>query len=217
MEEPERYYDWMLWALRQEKYKGHTLHAFGDSFTYGYELSDCPTNDDSKKHSMLTYSALFSKHYNMKYKCHAIGGSANNGILRQIKLANIKEEDTCLVMWSYPIRYGIMLNEGWYTLDTEHKEYRWWWDNVDQDPEQCFDRTQDSILSAQAILDKIGCKYIFLFNNIELQNKIQYNNRYVHKHRCLFLPKDHKMINAKDSHPGEVVHESVFNILKEAI
>jgi len=211
----ERHIQYMMRRLKEENYKGRTLHAFGDSYTFGYDLSDCPP--DSEEYSKLTYSALFAEHYNMNYKCHAYGFSANNGILRQIKEANIKHNDLCFIMWSYSTRYSLMFNDGYYSLEYDNRKHRWWWDNVDQHPEQCFDRTQDSILSAQAILDKIGCEYTFLFNNIELQDQIQYNSNYIHQHKCLFLPKDHIMINSHTSHPGDEIHNDVFNILKETI
>ena len=192
-----------------------SLHAFGDSYTYGYELSDCDA-DGQPGHSSLTYSALSAKHLGMDYKCHAIGHSANNGILRQIKLANIRKEDTCLVMWSFSVRFAFMFTseKGWRTINKE--EDRWWWDNVDQQPEQCLDRSIDSILAAETILESNGCSYTFLCNNIELQNEIQYNSKWLDKSKWLFLPKDHKMINSK-KHPFDDVHRDVFNILKERL
>ena len=191
------------------------LHAFGDSFTYGYDLSDCDANG-LPTHSSLTYSALSAKNLGLDYKCHAIGGSSNNGILRQIKLANIKQEDTCLIMWTFSVRYAFMLagEKGWHTIEKD--EDRWWWDNVDQEPGQCLDRSLDSILAAQTILESIGCNYTFLCNNIELQDEIQYNNKWLDKSKWLFLPKDHEMINSK-GHPFDDVHRDVFNILKERL
>jgi len=191
------------------------LHAFGDSFTYGYDLSDCDVNG-LPTHSSLTYSALSAKNLGLDYKCHAIGGSSNNGILRQIKLANIKQEDTCLIMWTFSVRYAFMLagEKGWHTIEKD--EDRWWWDNVDQEPGQCLDRSLDSILAAQTILESIGCNYTFLCNNIELQDEIQYNNKWLDKSKWLFLPKDHEMINSK-GHPFDDVHRDVFNILKERL
>jgi hypothetical protein len=191
------------------------LHAFGDSFTYGYELSDCDA-DGLPNHSYLTYSALYAKHLDIDYICHAVGYGANNGILRQIKLADIHKEDTCLVMWSFSVRFAFMFEgaKGWRTINKN--EDRWWWDNVDQQPEQCLDRSIDSILAAQAILESIGCNYTFLCNNIELQDEIQYNSKWLDKSKWLFLPQNHEMINSK-VHPGDDVHRDVFNILKERL
>ena len=220
----ERHIEYMKRRLKEENYKGHTLHSFGDSFTYGYDLSDCPA--DSENFSKLTYSALFAEHYNMNYKCHAIGASANNGILRQIKLADIKQRDTCLVMWSFAVRYAFMFDgeAGWTSLEMDNPNHAWWWNHIDQEPEQCLDRSIDSILTAQAILDSIGCNYTFLCNNIELQDEIQYNkqilnynSKWVDKSKWLFLPQNHEMINSKEKHPFDNIHKDVFNILKETI
>ena len=191
-----------------------TLHAFGDSFTYGHELSDCPTNTHPS-HSKLTYAALFAKYRQLDYKCHAIGFSANNQILRQIKQADIQPDDSCIVMWSFPVRYALMLEKGYYTLGTWDPNHRWWWENVDQHPEQCLDRSIDSILAAQTIMDSIRCDWLFMCNNIELQEEIQYNSKWLNKFRWLFLPKHHEMINAPDYHPGDSVHKDVFNILRK--
>ena len=192
-----------------------SLHAFGDSFTYGYELSDCDTNGQPG-YSSLTYSALLAKHLNLEYKCHAVGHSANNGILRQIKLSDIRKEDTCLVMWSFSVRFAFMFagERGWNTINKD--EDCWWWDNVDQEPGQCLDRSLDSILAAQTILESIGCNYTFLCNNIELQDEIQYNSKWLDKSKWLFLPQNHEMINSK-GHPFDDVHRDVFNILKERL
>ena len=191
------------------------LHAFGDSFTYGYELSDCDA-DGLPNHSNLTYSALSAKHLNLDYVCHAIGYSANNGILKQIKLADIRKQDTCLIMWSYSIRFAFMFagEKGYRTIEKD--EDRWWWENVDHEPEQCLDRTMDSILAAQTIFKSIGCNYTFLCNNIELQDEIQYNSKWLDKSKWLFLPRNHEMINSK-GHPLDDVHRDVFNILKERL
>jgi len=192
------------------------LHAFGDSFTYGHELSDCPTNT-YPKHSMLTYSALSAKHLGLKYQCHAVGYSSNNGILRQIKLANIHKTDTVMVMWTFAIRFAFMFvgDRGWSTI--EQDEDSWYWKNVDQDPEECLERSLDSILAAQTILDSTGVRYIFLCNNIELQDKIQYNSLWLNKEKWLFLPEKHEMINAVKHHPGDNVHYDVFNRLKDRL
>ena len=193
------------------------LHAFGDSFTYGYELSDCPTNT-YPKHSMLTYSALSAKHLGLKYQCHAVGYSSNNGILRQIKRANIQENDTVMVMWTFAIRFAFMFagERGWSTI--EQGEDSWYWKNVDQTSEECLERSLDSILAAQTILDSIGANYIFLCNNIELQDKIQYNSLWLNKQRWFFLPNDHDMLNhTTASHPGDAIHRDVFNKLKDRL
>tara|TARA_B100000085_G_scaffold264242_1_gene271004 strand:+ start:3469 stop:4065 length:597 start_codon:yes stop_codon:yes gene_type:complete len=192
------------------------LHAFGDSFTYGYELSDCPTNTHPTP-SMLTYSALTANHLGLDYHCHAQGYASNNGILRQIKLADVEFEDTCVVMWTYPVRYAFMFagDRGWRTIAQD--EDRWYWENVDQEPAQCLDRTLDSILAAHRVLNSRRCNYVFLCNNIELQNEIQYNSKWLNNDHWFFLPENHEMLNHTSTHPGDAVHRDVFNILKDRL
>ena len=97
-----------------------TLWAFGDSYTFGYELSDCPTNVEPN-HSHLTYSALVAKHLGYDYKCLAMGYYANNAICRTIieNINNIKQDDLVLVMWTFPIRREFMLDNGLTTIGRE--------------------------------------------------------------------------------------------------
>jgi len=212
----ERHIQYMMRRLKEENYKGHTLHAFGASITYGYDLSDCDING-KPTYSSLTYSALFAKFYNMNYKCHAIGGSSNNGILRQIKLANIKKEDTCFIMWTFAIKHAFMFDgeAGFTTLNMDDPNHAWWWKEIDQSSEICLERTTESILAAQAILDSIKCKYVFLCDNIELQNAMQNSSKWIDKNKWLFLPPNHNMINTRGRHPFDDVHYDVFNLLKE--
>ena len=192
------------------------LFACGDSFTYGHELSDCPSNNHPT-HSMLTYSALTAKHLGTEYVCLAECMAANNSILKQIESADITANDTVLVMWTFAQRYALMLDQGYYTLGLD--EHKWWWTNVDQSSEQCLNRTTDFILAGHQILNKIGCNYIFLCNNIELQNKIQYNTSYIGTERWMFLDKHDEMINHDSPHtlhPGDSVHNSLYKQLVKA-
>lgn len=193
-----------------------TLHAFGDSFTYGHELRDCPTHNFPTP-SKLTYSALLANDMEYEYQCHAMGGMSNNTILRQIKHASISRYDMCVVMWTFSIRHAFMFvgKSGWRTIQQD--EHKWWWNTIDHTPEQCLDRTLDSMLAAQTILNSIGCMYIFLTNNIELQDYVEYNSKWLDKSKWCFLPEKHKMIYSHNGHPKEDVHHDVFQILKEKL
>ena len=97
-----------------------TLWAFGDSYTFGHELSDCPTNVEPN-HSHLTYSALVAKHLGYDYKCLAMGYYANNAIARTIieNIDSITDQDQVLVMWTFPIRREFMLDNGLITIGRE--------------------------------------------------------------------------------------------------
>ena len=120
-------------------------------------------------------------------------------------------------MWSFAIRFAFMFEgeRGWKTIETDDHSNRWYWENVDQHPEQCLDRTLDSILAAQTILNSIGCKYVFLSNNIELQDYVEYNSKWLDKSKWCFLPEKHKKTISIMQHPKEYFHYDVFQILKE--
>lgn len=190
------------------------LFAFGDSFTYGHELSDCPTNTHPT-HSLLTYSALTAKYFNIEYVCGAEGYASNNKISKFIRHAEITKNDLVLVMWTFTDRYSFMFTDsGDRTVGHEDK---WWHTLIDHHPEQRFERTIDHILSAHHILNKIGCRYLFLCNNIELQKDIQYN-KHIDTDKWVFLSEDSKMLNyGFNQHPGDVAHKDVFEILKERL
>jgi len=196
------------------------LHAFGASITYGVELSDCDING-KPTYSSLTYSALSANYLGLDYKCHAIAGYGNNGILRQIKCADLRQEDTCLVMWTNSLRMSFMFTgeKGWRNMmpNDDCIEHVWWWTNIDQNLDICLERTTESILAAQAILDSIKCKYVFLCDNIELQDEMQNSSKWIDKSKWLFLPLNHNMINTRGRHPFDDVHYDVFNILKERL
>ena len=189
------------------------LFAFGDSFTYGYELSDCPTND-YPTHSLLTYSALTAKHLGTEYVCLAEGFASNNKISKFIRHADISKDDVALAMWTFTDRYSFMFTDsGDRTVGHEDK---WWHTLIDHEQEQRFERTIDHILSSHQVLNKIGCKYLFLCNNLELQKEIQYN-KHIDIDKWVFLSNDSKMLNYSNTHPGDEAHKDVFNIIKERL
>lgn len=190
------------------------LFAFGDSYTFGYELSDCPTNTHPT-HSLLTYSALTAKHFNYTYICCAEGGASNNKISKFIRRTDITKDDVVLVMWTFTDRYSFMFTD---TGDrTVTHEDKWWHTLIDHEVEQRFERTIDHILSAHQVLNKIGCKYLFLCNNLELQKEIQYN-KHIDTGKWVFLSTDSKMLkHGRIGHPGDEAHRDVFEILKERL
>jgi len=80
--------------------------AGGCSFTYGSELSD---DDKGKKHSEHSWAYELYKHSRATgdYVCVAKPGSGNSGIARRVfnAVANIKEVEGVVVMWSFNSRY----------------------------------------------------------------------------------------------------------------
>ena len=79
--------------------------AGGCSFTYGSELSD---DDKGKKPSEKSWAHELYKHSKAEeYVCVAKPGTGNSGIARRVfnAVANLKEVEGVVVMWSFNSRY----------------------------------------------------------------------------------------------------------------
>ena len=79
--------------------------AGGCSFTYGSELSD---DDKGKKPSEKSWAHELYKHSTSEnYVCVAKPGTGNSGIARRVfnAVANLKEVEGVVVMWSFNSRY----------------------------------------------------------------------------------------------------------------
>jgi len=78
----------------------------GCSFTFGHELSD---DDQGKKPSEKSWAHGLYRHSKTTgdYVCTAHPGSGNSGIARRVfnAVANIKEVEGVVVMWSFNSRY----------------------------------------------------------------------------------------------------------------
>jgi hypothetical protein len=98
--------------------------SFGDSFTYGTELSDCvdvpPTDlrvlrngsidnngDYSLCYSKRTWPALTAKMLNAEYFCNARSGLSNQGIARSLleNLSDYTPDDLLVINWTYISRW----------------------------------------------------------------------------------------------------------------
>lgn len=100
------------------------LVAFGDSFTFGSELSD----QDDEFHSNLTWSALTAKNLNFEYECMAIGGSSNQGILRSLinyLQYNMKPDCVIAIMWTFTSRfeYHDLKSNDWKNVSSLMEKY----------------------------------------------------------------------------------------------
>ena len=75
----------------------------GCSFTFGHELSD---DHKGKVPSKKTW-AYGLKREGEEYICTAYPGTGNSGIARRVfnAVANIKEVESVVVMWSFNSRY----------------------------------------------------------------------------------------------------------------
>ena len=80
--------------------------AGGCSFTYGSELSDDDKGKKPSEHSWA-YELYKQSKATGDYVCTAKPGSGNSGIARRVfnSVANIKEVEGVVVMWSFNSRY----------------------------------------------------------------------------------------------------------------
>lgn len=85
-----------------------TIRTFGDSFLFGTDLKDAPAShtvdEPWKYYSKLTWPALLSKQFDVKYECFARGGASNSLIAR--KIFQTAEPTTLnVIQWTWIDRY----------------------------------------------------------------------------------------------------------------
>jgi hypothetical protein len=154
------------------------VFAFGDSVTYGHELSDCPTNTYPTP-SNLSYGALVANGLSAEYHCHAMGSYANNAISRKIieALPMLTPNDMVLVMWTFTIRHELLLegDAGWCSLSPQgtmpiEKEY---FKYIDIAPHYHIGKTLKEIYISQQLLTAASIPHIFVSSVTDLSQEIQ--------------------------------------------
>jgi hypothetical protein len=92
--------------------------SFGDSFTYGNDLSDWQEEEIGipGRPSYLTWPALLAKYLNLDYKCCASPGASNSTILRTILSTDIKKTDLVIANWTWINRWDFYNGNAWSTL-----------------------------------------------------------------------------------------------------
>ena len=147
--------------------------AFGDSYTFGYDLSDF--NDDDPRPSNLTYPALIAKHLGYDYECKAMGYYSNEAIARTIieNIDKITDQDLVLVMWTFPIRREFLMEDvGLTTIgrSADHEFAKHYLKHVDVNPGTMIDLSLRQIFLAQELLK--GKDYFFLSADTDLAKAI---------------------------------------------
>ena len=110
------------------------LIAFGDSFTWGTDLSDefillNNTETDAtlmkrygklpNKFSKLTWPSLIANDVGVDYMCHAIPGSSNQTIAREFlsNVSNISNDDMVVINWTWINRWDFYNSDNeWETI-----------------------------------------------------------------------------------------------------
>ena len=96
------------------------VFAFGDSFTRGDELADCPTQsvDNSWSHSNQTWPAIIANILGIEYDCRSCGGRGNQWISNQVnRFIDFKNNCLFIVNWTYFGRFDFLDHEDkWSTI-----------------------------------------------------------------------------------------------------
>ena len=212
--------------------------AFGDSFTYGHELSDCPTNN-YPTHSKLSYAALTAAHLSREYDCKAVGAYANNAISRRIldSLDTIDNTDLVLVMWTYPIRREFLLQGdlGFRNITPQDNfEFaKTYFRYLDCNPAYLISESLKEIYIAQSVLNAKSINYVFISTDTGLSTAVQTKDlsygklcSEINSNRWLFLEnnlgfadwaKDELKLVFGNRHPPDIAHKVLFNKLIEKI
>jgi hypothetical protein len=154
------------------------VHAFGDSFTFGHELSDCPTNVETN-YSNLTYAALTATELNKEYCCYAVGAYANNAITRRLieNINDIDSEDLVLIMWTFPHRREFLLDGelGFRSVNTNgnHEFDKNYFKFIDTNPQWHLRETLKEIYIAQTLLKEKNIKHIFLSATTDISQALK--------------------------------------------
>jgi len=83
------------------------IRSFGDSFTFGTDLSDCDGTGDSTKASQLTWPALVSKELGLEYVTNSMGGTGNL-VLVFGAMCLPQKTDFVMINWTYVDRLDNM-------------------------------------------------------------------------------------------------------------
>jgi hypothetical protein len=148
------------------------LISFGDSFTFGSELSD---DNGTQTPSMFSWAALIAKKLNLDYKCEAWPGICNQTILRLLInyfATNDASNSAVAIMWSFTSRYE------YHSLkENNWKQVSWPMVDTDADAKDYYKLIGDNeinelytscicFLTAQNILKTKSIPYVFTIADV---------------------------------------------------
>jgi len=99
-----------------------SLFSFGDSFTYGTELSDCINN-----YSRKTWPSLVANKLGLSYDCYAYGGTGNQQIAYHVvdifSKSIYKNRNLYVINWTWIERFDYIDidSDRWQTIHPRHE------------------------------------------------------------------------------------------------
>lgn len=204
------------------------LWAFGDSYTFGHDLSDCPSIKDPTP-SQLSYAALVAKELGYEYECKANGYYANNAIARTVieNINNIDQNDIVLIMWTFPVRREFMLEDGLRTISQkdDHEFAKHYIKYADLSDHWMIKQSLKDIYLTQELL--CDHRYLFLssvsdlnkavinrYKHIELTDKIDIAHWVVLDKQLGFHEWSEFILNRKHiGHPPDQAHQELANLI----
>lgn len=141
----------------------YQILSFGDSFTYGTDLSDC----DQQRFSRSTWPALIAEHEQLHYKSLAEGGSGNQRIAFRIMehygKSTMKERNLYIVNWTWLERFDYIdpATDNWNTIHPMHdgSVEHFFFKNLDSQPWNII-RNLQLIWSVISFLKTHDCKFV---------------------------------------------------------
>jgi hypothetical protein len=210
------------------------VFSFGDSFTYGHDLSDCSTKPYPTP-SNLSYGALVANGLSAEYHCHAVGSYANNAISRRIieALPTLTHNVMVLVMWTFTIRHELLLegDAGWWSLTPQgtmpiEKEY---FKYIDMAPHYHIGKSLKEIYISQQLLTAASIPHIFVSSGTDLSQEIQSQENLLstklNLDNWIFLDNGFGFVDwAKhvlniqfDGHPPDIAHQALAKKILDKI
>jgi hypothetical protein len=88
------------------------IKSFGCSFMFGNDLPDVDDQIKNPPPSNLTWPALIAKGLEVKYECHAVGGSGNLQILEKVlSQAAVEDNSFFIIGWTWIDRFDYFDSE----------------------------------------------------------------------------------------------------------
>lgn len=207
------------------------LIAFGDSFTYGSDLSD-----SEFCYSQKTWPALLSADRNIKYQCQAYPGIGNLRVLESILQSDLTNA-VCIINWTWIDRFDFCSSttEQWETLrpTVHHAQSTQYYKHfhgqyADMLVNLIYVKTaidflvQQNVSFVMTYMDSLMFESVLpSWHNPAAIEKLQ---QYVKPYFCNFndltfleWSKKHQFPISENWHPLEQAHQAAFEYLKDRI